>query len=192
MTAENLARNWWILIVRGILAILFGLAAFLWPGITFLVLVLFFGAYAFVDGLFAVVSGLSHMGDSRRWWVFVLEGLAGMAVGILTYIWPQAASLALLYVIASWAIVTGVLEIVAAIRLRREIQNEWLLALGGAASIIMGLILVVQPAVGGLALIWAMGGYALFFGLMLILLGFRLKSWNSGPRDRGNRTFQPL
>src|SRR5262245_7702154 len=124
MSAETLARNWWLVVLRGVLAVLFGLTAFVWPGVTCLVLVLFFGAYAFVDGVFAVITGLVRFGESSRWWIFLLEGLVGIAVGVVTFLWPGITSLALIYLVAAWAIVTGVLEIGAAIRLRREISNE--------------------------------------------------------------------
>lgn len=192
MTAENLSRNWWVLVLRGLAAIVFGIVAFVWPGITLVTLVLFFGAYALVDGLFSIYTGLTHMGDSRRWWLLALEGLAGVAVGILAFAWPAAATVALVSLIAAWAVVTGVLEIAAAIRLRREISNEWLLALGGAASILMGILLMVQPIIGSVALVWTMAGYALFFGVMLILLGFRLKAYHGHNPSQGSHTFQPL
>jgi uncharacterized membrane protein HdeD (DUF308 family) len=179
-------------VLRGVAAIVFGVVAFIWPGLTLVTLVLFFGAYALVDGLFSIYTGLTHMGDSRRWWVLALEGLAGVAVGILAFAWPTAAMVALIYVIAAWAVLTGVLEIAAAIRLRREISNEWLLALSGVASIILGVLLMIQPAIAGLAIVWTLAGYAFFFGVLLILLGFRLKGWNGNTNNRGNRTFQPL
>jgi len=192
MTAENLSRNWWVIVLRGVAAIIFGLAAFVWPGLTIVSLVLLFGAYALVDGLFSIYTGLTHRGDSRRWWILALEGLAGVAVGIMAFVWPAAASVALLYVIAGWAILTGILEIAAAIRLRREISNEWLLALSGVASIILGVLLIMQPAIGLVAVVWTLGGYAIFFGIMLVLLGFRLRTWNGTTRPRGTSSLQPL
>lgn len=179
MTAEVLSRNWWLIVLRGVLAALFGLAAFLWPNLTFTVLVLFFGAYAFVDGLFAVVTGLRRVGESSRWWVFLLEGLVGIGVGVLTFVWPQITALAVIYLIAAWAILTGVLEISAAIRLRREIDNEWLLALSGVVSIVLGALLIFQPGAGSVAVTWALGAYALLFGLLLVILGFQLKNWRT-------------
>jgi uncharacterized membrane protein HdeD (DUF308 family) len=192
MTAENLSRNWWVIVLRGVAAIIFGLAAFVWPGLTIVSLVLLFGAYALVDGLFSIYTGLTHMGDSRRWWILALEGLAGVAVGIMAFVWPTAASVALLYVIAGWAILTGILEIVAAIRLRREISNEWLLALSGVASIALGALLIMQPAIGLVTVVWTLAGYAIFFGIMLVLLGFRLRGLNGNTRPRSSGNLQPL
>src|SRR5262245_32860987 len=120
-----MARNWWVLLIRGIAAILFGIAVILAPGIALTVLVLFWGAYALVDGVFALIAGFQVRATNDRWWVVVLEGLVGIIAGILTFIWPDITALALLYIIAAWAIITGVLELVAAIRLRKEIEGEF-------------------------------------------------------------------
>ncbi|MGH2522060.1 MAG: HdeD family acid-resistance protein, partial [Anaerolineales bacterium] len=143
------------------------------------VLVLLFGAYALVDGLFALITGLTRYGESPRWWVFLIEGLVGIAAGILTFVWPGLTGVILLYLIAGWAIFTGVFEVVAAIRLRKEIDNEWLLALGGVASVIFGVLLVLRPAAGALAVVWLIGAYALIFGALLVALGLRLRSWHT-------------
>lgn len=191
MTTETFARHWWLVLLRGIAAVLFGLTAFLWPGVTFVVLVLAFGAYVLIDGVFTLVSGLMRVGKTSRWWVFVLEGLVSIVVGILTFIWPGVTGLALLYLIAAWAIITGVLEVAAAIRLRKEIDNEWMLGLSGVASIILGMLLVFQPAAGSVAVIWMIGAYALIFGILLITLSFRLRSWRSHP-PRNTGTYQPV
>lgn len=174
MVAE-LARNWWLLLIRGVLAVIFGILAFVWPGITLAVLVLFFGAYALVDGIFALVSGFMMIGQRERWWVMILEGIAGILVGLLTFFYPGMTAILLLYFIAAWALITGVLEIVAAIRLRREIENEWLLGLAGAASVLFGILLFLQPGAGALAVIWLIAGYAILFGLLLIFLAFRVR-----------------
>ncbi|MDQ3466706.1 MAG: HdeD family acid-resistance protein [Chloroflexota bacterium] len=170
-----LARNWWALALRGVLAILFGVIAWIWPDLTVRALVLLFGAYALVDGVFAIVAAATGAGG-RRWWALVIEGLLGIAVGLITMVWPDLTALALLYFIASWAIITGVLEIFAAFELRREIEGEWLLGLGGLASILFGLILIVFPGDGALALIWLIGAYAIFFGALLIGLAWRVRS----------------
>ncbi|MDQ3780864.1 MAG: HdeD family acid-resistance protein [Chloroflexota bacterium] len=170
-----LARNWWALALRGVIAILFGFMAWIWPDLTVRALVLLFGAYALVDGVFAIVAAASGAGG-RRWWALVIEGLLGIAVGLITMVWPDLTALALLYFIASWAIITGVLEIFAAFELRREIEGEWLLGLGGLASILFGLILIVFPGDGALALIWLIGAYAIFFGALLIGLAWRVRS----------------
>ena len=172
----NLTQNWWLIVLRGVLAILFGLAAFLWPGITLLSLILIFGVYAMIDGVIAVITGVTHVKDTPRWWVFLLEGLISIGAGVLAVLWPGLTTVVFLAMIAAWAILTGVLEIVAAIRLRREINNEWLLIIGGVLSIGLGVLLILQPTAGGLALIWTIGAYALLFGILLIILGFRLRS----------------
>lgn len=172
---NNLTQNWWMVVLRGVLAILFGLTAFVWPGVTWLTLVFLFGVYAVVDGIIAVVTGLRHTKDSPRWWIFLIEGLVSIAAGVLAFLRPGVTSFVLVVLIAAWAIITGVLEIVAAIRLRREITNEWTLGLGGLLSILLGVFLFLQPVAGGLALIWMIGAYAVLFGILLISLGFRLR-----------------
>jgi len=178
-----LARNWWVLVLRGVLAGLFGLAAFFWPGLTALVLVSLFGAYALIDGIFAVVAGIQQYGKHERWWAVLLEGIVGILIGLLTFFWPGVTALGLLYFIAAWALVTGVFEIVAAIRLRREIEGEWLLGLSGVASVLFGLLLVIFPSAGVLSVIWIIGAYALLFGVIMIILGLRMRG-RGGTVDR--------
>jgi uncharacterized membrane protein HdeD (DUF308 family) len=179
----TLAKNWWLIVLRGVLAILFGLSAFLWPGLTLLVLITMFGVYAIVDGVVALVSGVKQVKNSPRWWVFLLEGLVSIGAGVAALIWPGLATAVLLGLIAGWAIITGVFEIIAAVRLRREINNEWLLMLGGLLSILFGVALIMWPTAGGLTLVWIMGSYALVFGVLLIALGFRLRN-RELPSDR--------
>jgi len=171
----TLSRNWWVLAIRGVAAILFGIGAFVWPGITLAVLVLLFGAYALVDGIFAVIAGISVRKEQERWWMMLLSGLAGIVIGIVTFLSPGITALVLLYFIAAWSIVTGAFEIAAAIRLRKEIEGEWLLALAGLASLIFGILLVVLPGPGALALIWLIGVYALLYGILMLALAFRLR-----------------
>jgi uncharacterized membrane protein HdeD (DUF308 family) len=171
-----LARNWWALALRGLFAILFGLLAFALPGLTLAALVILFGAYSLVDGIFALITAVRAAEAHERWWLFVLEGLAGVAAGVITFMWPGITALVLLFLIAWWAVITGAFEIAAAIRLRREITGEWALALGGVASVIFGLLLLFRPGVGALAVIWLIGTYALIFGLLLLMLAFRLRA----------------
>jgi uncharacterized membrane protein HdeD (DUF308 family) len=178
MIAE-LARNWWVFLIRGIAAILFGIGAFVWPGITIAVLVLMFGAYALVDGIFAIIAGISARQETERWWMMILAGIAGIITGVLTFLWPGITALVLLYFIAAWAVVMGIFEIAAAIRLRKEIEGEFWLILGGIASVIFGVLLVIMPGAGALASIWIIGIYAIIFGITLVILAFRLR----GMRD---------
>jgi uncharacterized membrane protein HdeD (DUF308 family) len=172
---RTLAQYWWVILLRGIFAILFGLAAFIWPGPTVAALILLFGAYALVDGIFAVIAGIQQYGERNRWWAVVLEGVAGIALGVLTFLWPGVTGLVLLYFIAAWALTTGIFEIAAAIRLRKEIEGEWMLILAGAASVLFGLLLILQPGSGALAVIWLIGAYAIVFGILYIILAFRLR-----------------
>lgn len=174
---DALARNWWAVFLRGAAGILFGVATFFAPQISLAVLVLVFGAYALVDGALAIVSAIRRRGTSDRWWVLLLEGLVGVAAGLVTFLLPGITALALLALIAAWALLTGALEIAEAIRLRKVITGEWLLALGGIASIALGVLLVLFPGAGALAVVLWIGAYALFFGALLVALGLRLRSW---------------
>jgi uncharacterized membrane protein HdeD (DUF308 family) len=164
------AKNWWVLLVRGIFAVLFGVAAFAWPGPTLVALVFLYGAYALVDGVTALWAGAF----ARAWWL-VLSGVLGIIVGIGTFFYPGITAVALFYLIAAWAVIRGVLEIVAAIELRKVITGEWALILGGIFSIIFGVVLIAYPVPGVLALVWLIGAYALVFGVMMIVLAFRLR-----------------
>jgi uncharacterized membrane protein HdeD (DUF308 family) len=175
--AAILARNWWALFLRGIVAVLFGILTFIWPGLSLAVLVLLFGAYVLVDGLFAIVAAMKAPARNKRWWVLLLEGIVGVIIGVLTFFWPAMTALALLYFIAMWAIITGVLEIGAAIRLRKSISNEWLLIVSGFLSILFGLALIIMPVAGALAVVWLIGAYAIVFGALLMALSIRLRKW---------------
>jgi uncharacterized membrane protein HdeD (DUF308 family) len=152
-----LSRYWWLIALRGVFAIIFGVLAFLWPVSTLGALVILFGAYALVDGLSAIVTGFSDKLTNNRWWVLLLEGVIGIAAGLLTFIWPNLTVVLLLYFIAAWAFFTGIFEILAAIRLRQELSNEWVLGLSGLLSIVFGLILAFNPGAGAVALIWLVG-----------------------------------
>lgn len=168
--ATALARNWWLLLIRGIFAVLFGLMAFAWPALTLVTLVFLYGAYAFVDGLTAIWFGFS----SRAWGVLFF-GILGVIVGIYTFFYPGVTAIALLYLIAAWAFVRGVFEIVTAIQLRKEISYEWALIVSGLVSIILGIVLVANPRAGALAMVVVIGAFALMFGVMMIVLGFRVR-----------------
>ena len=167
---NHLSKHWWVMALRGLFAILFGILAFTLPVVTLQVLVLFFGAFAFVDGIWAVVHGISQKG------LFLfLEGLLGIAAGVFTFFWPGITAFALIYIIAAWAVITGVLEIGTAIRLRKTIAGEWLMALSGIISIIFGVIVAAMPRVGALAIIWIIGAYAIMFGVLFMILAFRFR-----------------
>jgi len=181
---SSLTRNWWLAALRGTLAVIFGVAAFVWPGLTFEVLVLLFGAYAFVDGVIVLSFGLLAAGDGERWWPLVLGGVVGIATGVLTFVQPAAMALALVYVIGAWAVVTGTLEIVAAIRLRKVITSEWLMGFSGVLSIVFGAVVLVQPGTGALALVFLFGFYAILAGISQISLGFRLRGLGESLRPQ--------
>jgi len=172
----DLARNWWLLALRGIAGILFGIGAFVWPGATLAALVLLFGAYVLLDGIFAVIAGIGMRRQLSRWWLIVLEGVAGIILGVLTFRSPDTTALVLLSFIAVWSIITGILEIATAVRLRKMIDNEWLLILSGIVSIIFGALLIAQPGPGAISIVWLLGSYALLFGILTLMLSFRLRS----------------
>jgi uncharacterized membrane protein HdeD (DUF308 family) len=172
-----IAKNWWLIVLRGVCAIIFGVSAFVFPGVTLATLVLLFAAYAFVDGVLALVAAFSGT-SGAPWWALVFEAVVGIAAASAAFFFPGITAVVLLYVIASWAIVTGVLEIVAAIQLRKEIEGEFWLALAGAGSVLFGLLLMARPGAGALAVIWMIGVYAVVFGVFLVALGFRARALN--------------
>jgi uncharacterized membrane protein HdeD (DUF308 family) len=177
---QTLAQNWWAVVLRGVCAIVFGLGAFLWPGMTLAALVLLFGAYALVDGILAVAWSFMNRQAGAFPWGVLIAGLAGIVAGVMTFLWPGLTALVLLYFVAYWAIVRGIFEIIAAIHLRKELKNEWLLALAGVLSVAFGLVLIAAPGAGVLAVLWWIGAFALIVGVTLVSLGFRLK----GLKDR--------
>ena len=171
---RSLAENWWLLLLRGLLGILFGVLTFVWPAISLFSLVILFGAYTLVDGAFALYAAFK--GGKRKgtgWLIFV--GLTGIAAGIITFIYPQVTALVLVIFIGAWALVRGIFEIIGAIRLRREIEREWLLILAGVISVLFGLAVLINPGAGALALLWLIGGYAILFGAILVWLALRVR-----------------
>jgi uncharacterized membrane protein HdeD (DUF308 family) len=171
---DDLARHWWVIGLRGLAAVLFGVLAFVWPGMTLAVLVLLFGAYALVDGILAVVVAVRGGTDHRL--VMGLEGVVGVLAGLAAFVFPGLTALVLLYIIAFWAILTGVLEVVAAVRLRRVISNEWGLIIGGVLSVLFGIVLIAAPGAGALAVVFLIGIYAVLFGVTLLMLSWGLRS----------------
>jgi uncharacterized membrane protein HdeD (DUF308 family) len=175
--AKTLSEAWWLFLLRGVAAIIFGVLAFFWPGITLLTLVLFYGAFMLVDGLFALGAAIvGKASTSRRWWLAV-AGVLGIGIGVMTFMWPGVTLLVLLLFIAGWAFAMGVMQIIGAIQLRKEIDNEWLLILSGALSVVFGIAIVVAPVAGAVALIWMMAFYTILFGAILIGFSFRLKKY---------------
>ncbi|HMA06386.1 MAG TPA: DUF308 domain-containing protein [Ramlibacter sp.] len=172
-----LSRNWWVLLLRGLAAIAFGVLAWLQPGVSLAVLILLFGAYAMADGILGVWTAIAGFDENDHWGVLLLGGLVSVGVGVLTFLVPGITALALLFYIAAWAIAKGVLEIVAAIRLRKELEGEWLLILGGLASVLFGVFLMAQPGRGAVALIWLIATYAVVFGILLVLLAFKVRTF---------------
>jgi uncharacterized membrane protein HdeD (DUF308 family) len=175
LVLANLARRWWAFVLRGVVAILFGILAFVRPGITLEVLVLLFAFWALLDGIFALIGSVGAAEAHEPWWPLVLMGLLGIAAGILTLRWPGITALALLLVVAFWSIFRGILEIVAAVRLRHLIRGEGWLVFGAIASIAFGALLILYPGSGLLALVWLVGIYAVIFGIALVMLGVRLR-----------------
>lgn len=182
---SSLAARWWVPVVRGVAAILFGVLAIVAPSISLLALVLSWGAYALVDGAFNVIQATRGARAGRSWGWLLFEGVVSIAAGALTFAYPAMTALALLTVIAVWAVLTGIAEIAAAIRLRRAITGEWMLAASGVLSIAFGVLLLVYPSTGALAILWIIGLYAIAFGLLLIGVGLRLNRW----RRTGERAF---
>jgi uncharacterized membrane protein HdeD (DUF308 family) len=172
-----IARNWRLVLVRGLAAIVFGIACFVVPAISLLALVLLYGVYAIVDGISAVVWG-----SRSRWPAMVVVGAISVLSGLVAFFWPAITALALLYVIAAWAIVRGVAEISAAMHLRRQVSNEWILAGSGAVSIVLGVLLAVFPGAGVLSVLWLIGLFAIAFGGLGVALAVRLRSMEYGMR----------
>ena len=172
---HSLSDHWWLFLIRGIAAILFGILAFAWPGVTLVLLVLFFGAFALVDGIASLIAAITGRGaTSPRWWLAIV-GLVGIAAGLLTFFWPGLTAVVLLYFIAGWAIAMGVFQIIGAIQLRKEIDNEWLLVLSGVLSVLFGILLLAMPGTGLLALVWLIAIDAIIFGVLVIGFGMRLR-----------------
>jgi uncharacterized membrane protein HdeD (DUF308 family) len=176
---RRLADYWWTLVVRGVLAILFGIVAWIWPGLTVTVLAVLFGAWLFADGILGIVSSFVNRNRVDSVWPFVIGGLVNIIAGIVVLLWPGLSAMALMYFIAAWAILTGIFAIVAAIQLRKRIENEWAIGLTGLLSIVFGVLTMIFPGTGAVTLVWVIGIYAIVFGIGLIAAGFRLRSWRN-------------
>jgi uncharacterized membrane protein HdeD (DUF308 family) len=176
MLIETLKRHWWVPVIRGVVAVLFGIMAFVYPGLTVAVLVLLFGAWILVDGVFRVIGAIGHRASDKEWGFDLIIGIMGIIIGFLTFHAPRITALALIIYIAAWALMIGATEIAMAIKLRREIKGEWFLILMGLLSIVFAVMLLWNPLPGALALVWLIGSYAIVFGILAIILGFRLRS----------------
>jgi len=172
---ETLTRNWWMWLIRGIAAIIFGILAFRWPGATIVVIGILFGAYALVDGIFAIFATVRAAQTQQRWWPFLIEGIVGILIAAITFYDIRITLLALYLTIAAWAILTGILEIVAAIQLRKHIANEIWLIIAGIASIAFGALMIYYPLAGALAIVWLIAAYAIVFGILMIGFALRLR-----------------
>jgi uncharacterized membrane protein HdeD (DUF308 family) len=176
-----LARNWWVLALRGALAVLFGIVAIMWPGATIAAFVLLFGAFALVDGVLSLAGAVRpEPGQSRG--VLIAFGLISLLAGVAVLALPGPSTLALIWVTAAWAVMVGVSAIAAAIALRKVIRGEWMLAAFGVLSLALGVFLVARPIEGAVGLMWAVGAYAIMAGATLLALGFRLRSWDRQAR----------
>ena len=181
-----LARNWWAIAFRGVAAVVFGILALLLPGTTLAALVLLFGAYAIVEGVFSLIAAVRGRTDEPRW-LLALQAIVSLAAGFVTFLWPGLTALVLLYVIAAWALVIGVLQIVAAVRLHSRIRGEGWLVLSGILSVIFGVLMMWAPGAGALALVLWIGSYAIVFGALLIVLAFRLRGGRLKAEERLSR-----
>jgi uncharacterized membrane protein HdeD (DUF308 family) len=177
---KALSTPWWWLVVRGLAAIAFGVLAFAWPALTLLLLIALFAAYAIVTGAAAIIGALRNR-DDRGWWLVLLLGVVSLAAGVVAFFYPGITALALIIVIGVNAVCSGVLDIAMAVRLRREIQGEWLLGLAGVVSILFGVLAIALPGAGALALVWLISAYAIAIGALFVVLGFRLRSAGHGP-----------
>jgi uncharacterized membrane protein HdeD (DUF308 family) len=187
MEVAALARNWWAIALRGVAAVVFGILTLVLPVLSLAALVLLYGAYVVVEGLFNVAAAIVGRQAERPRWVLLVEGLVSIAAGVITFVFPTLTAVALLYVIAAWAVVTGALEIAAAVRLRRRVRGEWALLMSGVLSVIFGVLLAIFPGAGALALALWIGAYAVVFGALLVALAFRLRAWREEPRRLGAR-----
>lgn len=179
---EQVTSRWWLLLVRGIVAVVFAVAAIAWPQITLTALVVLFGVYALIDGIFAIGAALSPFGGSR-WWALLIEGILGLIVAFYVFTQPALSDLAFVYAVGFWSVFTGILEIVAGIQLRDIIENEWMYGLAGIVSIVFGVLVVRYPQAGAVGVVWLFAYYAFFFGILEIALSYRLQRIHSSAQS---------
>jgi uncharacterized membrane protein HdeD (DUF308 family) len=167
--------NWWVLALRGVLSILFGIIAVMLPGPTLAAMIMLFGAFALVDGVLAIVLAVRGMRSHERWGGMLVTGLISIAAGLVTFLWPAIGALTLIYIIAAWALVTGVFEIVAAVKLRKLITGEWMLLTAGILSVLLGALTMIFPGIGLLAFVWYLAAYAIVYGIVVVMLAFQVR-----------------
>lgn len=171
---QLLSKNWWLLLLRGLFAILFGVTAFAWPGLTLALLIMIWGAYAGIDGVFSIIAAIKGGSPMPRWWLIV-AGLLGIGAAVVCFVNPGITAMVLIMIIAWWSIIRGIFEIIGAIQLRKEIDGEWWLVLSGVFSVLFGAFLLARPGAGALALVWLIATFAIVFGILLVALSLRLK-----------------
>ncbi|WP_052081387.1 HdeD family acid-resistance protein [Paracoccus halophilus] len=175
-----MAANWWVVLLRGIAAILFGLLALIWPGLTVYALLLVFGGYAIFDGIMAITVGFQRRTADEGWWSWALDGFLSIVIGLMALFWPAATALVFVIWMAAWAVIAGIFRIIAAIRLRRDIQGEWALGLSGLLLAVWGILMAMIPAAGLLSIAWLIGTFALLIGVAMIVLALRLRGMRQG------------
>ncbi len=180
----SLARNWWAVALRGVLAVLFGIVALTTPGVTLLSLALFFGVYLLIDGVFGIVAAIRAARQDQRWGLLLAEGVLDILMGLIAVVFPVGAVLAFVLATAAWSLITGVLMLMAAFKLTAE-HGRWWMVLGGVASLLFGIALAVSPVIGAVVLTWWLGAYALAFGVFLLVLAFRLRAKNNEAPSAG-------
>jgi uncharacterized membrane protein HdeD (DUF308 family) len=172
---ELFTKRWWVFLLRGLVAIAFGILAVIWPRITIQVLLILFGVFVLLDGVFSLIAGVVAIGSHKRWWAMLLSGVLGIAIGLLTFFWPSITGVVLLYLIGAWAVVIGIMDILIAVQLRREIEGEWMMILDGVFSLVIGVLFFIFPRQGALALVWLIGLFAIAIGIILLILAMRLR-----------------
>jgi uncharacterized membrane protein HdeD (DUF308 family) len=180
----DLFRNWWVLLIRGILAVTFGILALSRPAVTLAAIVMLLGAYYLVDGIFSIITSLTAPRGYRGWVSMLISGIAGVVIGLITFFMPRVTAVVLLYFVIAWLMVTGVMQIIAGIRLRKKLHGEFFLIAGGILSVLFGFYLLVNPGVGALAVMWLIGVYAITFGVIMIVAALRLRSWRGAKDER--------
>lgn len=176
---ELFTKRWWVFLLRGLVAIAFGFLAVIWPSITLQVLLILFGVFVLLDGVFSLIAGVVAIGSDKRWWAMVFSGLLGIAIGLLTLLWPGITGVVLLYFIGAWAVVIGIMDILIAVQLRREIEGEWMMIIDGVFSLVIGILFFVFPKEGALALVWLIGLFVIAIGIIFLILALRLRKLGS-------------